>query len=66
VAMGNLSPELTGPVGLELARAVEQLPELHGMPGGIPLRVEVWDGFLVGVVCSKAALEAQLSVDCRR
>jgi len=32
--MGNFSPELTGPVGLELARAVEQLPEPHGMPGG--------------------------------
>jgi hypothetical protein len=24
--MGNLSPELTGPVQLELAKAVEQLP----------------------------------------
>jgi hypothetical protein len=26
VAMGNLSPELVGPVQTELARAVEQLP----------------------------------------
>lgn len=32
--MGNLSPELTGPAGLELAGTVEQLPEPHGMPGG--------------------------------
>ena len=37
VAMGNLSHGLIGPVWLELARAVEQLPEPHGMPGGIPL-----------------------------
>jgi hypothetical protein len=33
VAMGNLSPELVGPVQTELARAVEQLPGPHGMPG---------------------------------
>ena len=62
--MGNLSPELTGPVGLELARAVEQLPEPHGMPAESRYEFEVWDGLRVGVVCSKATLEAQLSVDC--
>jgi hypothetical protein len=32
--MGNLSPELAGPIQLELARTVEQLPGPHGMPGG--------------------------------
>jgi hypothetical protein len=44
-AMGNLSPELTGPVQLELARAVEQLPGRHGMPGGSRYELK-WDGFL--------------------
>lgn len=34
VAMGNLSPELSGPVELELAKTVEQVPGKHGMPGG--------------------------------
>jgi hypothetical protein len=29
--MGKLAPELVGPVGLELARAVEQLPGQHGI-----------------------------------
>lgn len=43
--MGNLSPELTGPVQLALARAVEQLPDEHGMPGGSRYELK-WDGFL--------------------
>jgi hypothetical protein len=43
--MGNLSPELTGPVQLELATAVEQLPGEHGMPGGSRYESK-WDGFL--------------------
>jgi ATP-dependent DNA ligase len=30
VAVGNLSPELEGPVQLELAKTVEQLPVIHG------------------------------------
>jgi ATP-dependent DNA ligase len=47
--MGRLAPELIGPVGLELARAVEQLPGPHGMPGGSRYELK-WDGFRVGVV----------------
>jgi hypothetical protein len=47
VAMGNVSPELTRPVQLELARAVEQLPGTHGMPGGSRLALK-WDRFRVG------------------
>jgi ATP-dependent DNA ligase len=47
--MGNLSPELTGPVQLELAKAVEHLPGEHGMPGGSRYELK-WDGFRVGVV----------------
>ncbi|WP_269087161.1 hypothetical protein [Kribbella sp. ALI-6-A] len=43
--MGNLSPELTGPVQLELAKAVEQLPGKHGMPGGSRYELQ-WDGYL--------------------
>jgi ATP-dependent DNA ligase len=49
-AMGNLSPELTGPVQLELAKAVEQLPGPHGMPGGSRYELK-WDGFRAGAVC---------------
>ncbi|GAA1599945.1 hypothetical protein GCM10009742_54800 [Kribbella karoonensis] len=30
--MVALAPDLRGPVGLQLARAVEQLPGEHGMP----------------------------------
>jgi ATP-dependent DNA ligase len=45
VAVGNMSPELTGPVQLELAKAVEQLPDEHGMPGGSRYELK-WDGFL--------------------
>jgi hypothetical protein len=48
--MGNLSPDLTGPVALELARAVEQLPGEHGMPGGARYELK-WDGFRAGAVC---------------
>lgn len=44
VAMGNLSPQLTGPVQLELAKAVEQLPGPPGMPGGSRYELK-WDGF---------------------
>jgi ATP-dependent DNA ligase len=51
--MGNLSPDLAGPVQLELARAVEQLPGRHGMPGGSRYELK-WDGFRVGVVCRDA------------
>ena len=48
--VGKLAPDLLGPVGLELARAVEQLPGQHGMPGGSRYELK-WDGFRVGVVC---------------
>lgn len=42
--MGRLAPDLIGPVGLELARAEEQLPEPQGMPGGSRFELK-WDGF---------------------
>jgi hypothetical protein len=45
VAVGKLSPELTGPVALELAKAVEQLPGEQGMSGGARFELK-WDGFL--------------------
>jgi hypothetical protein len=45
VAVGNLPPELTGPVQLELAKAVEELPGRRGMPGGSRYELK-WDGFL--------------------
>jgi ATP-dependent DNA ligase len=45
VALGNLSPELEGPVQLELAKAVEQLPGEHGMSGGARYELK-WDGFI--------------------
>ena len=45
VAMGNLSPDLTGPVGLELAKAVQLLPGEHAMPGGSRFELK-WDGFI--------------------
>ena len=32
--VGDLSAELSGPVGLELAKPVEQLPGEQGQPGG--------------------------------
>jgi ATP-dependent DNA ligase len=42
--VGTLAAELLGPVGLELARAVEQLPGPHGMPGGARYELK-WDGY---------------------
>lgn len=48
--MGNLPSDLTGPVQLELAKAVEQLPGERGLPGGSRYELK-WDGFRVGVVC---------------
>ena len=39
------APDLRGPVGLELAHAVEQLPGQQGMPGGARFELK-WDGFL--------------------
>ena len=50
MAVGNLPPELSGPVQLELAKAVERLPGLHGMPGGSRYELK-WDGFRAGAVC---------------
>ncbi|MFC5262838.1 hypothetical protein ACFPJ1_12050 [Kribbella qitaiheensis] len=41
----SVTSELTGPVQLELAKAVEQLPGPHGMPGGSRYELK-WDGFL--------------------
>ncbi|GAA1649066.1 hypothetical protein GCM10009744_45610 [Kribbella alba] len=43
--MGNLSPDLAGPVALELAKTVEHLPGAHGMPGGSTFELK-WDGFI--------------------
>jgi hypothetical protein len=43
--MVPLASDLRGPVGLQLARAVEQLPGEHGMPGGSRYELK-WDGFL--------------------
>jgi hypothetical protein len=43
--VGKLAPDLLGPVGLELVRAVEQLPGQHGMPGGSRYELK-WDGIL--------------------
>ncbi|MFI5736147.1 ATP-dependent DNA ligase [Kribbella sp. NPDC051587] len=47
--MGNLSPGLAGPVAFELAKAVEQLPGEHAMPGGSQFELK-WDGFRAGAV----------------
>jgi ATP-dependent DNA ligase len=49
--MVALAPDLRGPVGLQLARAVEQLPGEHGMPGGSRYELK-WDGFRAGAVCA--------------
>ena len=46
----HMAADLAGPVGLELARAVEQLPREHGVPGGARYELK-WDGFRVGAVC---------------
>ncbi|MEV4267740.1 hypothetical protein [Kribbella sp. NPDC049584] len=43
--MATWAADLTGPVGLELARAVEQLPGEQTMPGGARFELK-WDGFL--------------------
>jgi hypothetical protein len=43
--MGKLAADLLGQVGLELARAEEQLPGPGGMPGGSRFELK-WDGFL--------------------
>ena len=40
-----LAPDLTVPVALELAKAVEWLPAEHGMPGGARYELK-WDGYL--------------------
>jgi ATP-dependent DNA ligase len=48
--VAELSPDLLGPVALELARAEEQLPGPKGMPGGSRFELK-WDGFRVGAVC---------------
>ncbi|MFG1819620.1 hypothetical protein ACGFIF_38070 [Kribbella sp. NPDC049174] len=48
--MGNLAPELLGPVALKLPRADEQLPGPKGMPGGSRFELK-WDGFRAGAVC---------------
>jgi ATP-dependent DNA ligase len=47
--VAKLAADLLGPVGLELARAVEQLPGLHGMSGGPRFELK-WDGFRAGAV----------------
>ncbi|MFK4087525.1 RNA ligase family protein [Kribbella sp. NPDC020789] len=48
--MAKLSADLLGPVGLELARAVERLPGQHGLPGGSEFELK-WDGFRAAAVC---------------
>jgi hypothetical protein len=50
VAVGNLSPELAGPV--ELAKAVEQLPAQRGMPGGARYELK-YDGYLHSTLSGK-------------
>jgi len=44
-AVGNLPPDLAGPVKLELARAEEQLPGQHALSGGSRYELK-WDGYL--------------------
>ncbi|HET6295213.1 MAG TPA: hypothetical protein VFG33_17645 [Kribbella sp.] len=41
----TLSPALAGPVELELAKAVEQLPGPNGLPGGSRYELK-YDGYL--------------------
>jgi hypothetical protein len=43
--MAKLGSDVLGPVALELARAEEQLPGPHGMPGGARFELK-WAGFL--------------------
>jgi hypothetical protein len=44
-AVGNLPPDLAGPVKLELALAEEQLPGQHALSGGSRYELK-WDGYL--------------------
>jgi hypothetical protein len=44
-AMGNSAPGLDGPVGLEVAKAVEQLAWPHGMAGGSRYELRLLTGF---------------------
>nr|WP_238351136.1 ATP-dependent DNA ligase [Kribbella shirazensis] len=44
-----MAADLVGPVGLELSRAVQELPGPHGMPGGPRFELK-WDGFRAGAV----------------
>jgi hypothetical protein len=44
-AMGNGAPGLEGPVGLEVAKTVEQLPGPHGMAGGSRYELKLLRGF---------------------
>jgi ATP-dependent DNA ligase len=48
--VGKLAADLLGPIGLALARAEEQLPGSHGVPGGARFELK-WDGFRAGAVC---------------
>jgi hypothetical protein len=41
--MATLPPDLSGPIELELARAEEQIPSEHAMPGGSRYELK-WDG----------------------
>jgi hypothetical protein len=43
--MGEKATGLAGPVLLELARALEELPGEHALPGGARYEPK-WDGFL--------------------
>jgi hypothetical protein len=43
--VGNLPPDLAGPVKLELARAEEKLPGQHALSGGSRYELK-WDGYL--------------------
>jgi hypothetical protein len=43
--MVTWAADLTGPVGLALAHAGEQLPAQHGLPGRSRFELK-WDGFL--------------------
>jgi hypothetical protein len=44
-ALGNLPPDLAGPVKLELAWAEERVPGVHALPGGSRYELK-WDGYL--------------------
>jgi len=59
--VGDLSTELTGPVGLELAKAVEQLPGEQGLRGGARFEFEV--GRLPSLNLSTEHLVADVATD---